>query len=166
MGCKNASKNSAICGINYIRKRIGYDDFLKDYAFTRKIDRANLNEVLAELEEAARPFATIEEWFRHIEEYTRLLRLKSMKRQEDREGVRLMTLHSAKGLEFDTVFLVEANEGKMPYKKAKTDAETEEERRLFYVGMTRAKEVLKVSYVKTKNGKETSPSRFVDELLE
>ena len=126
----------------------------------------NLNEVLAELEEAARPFATIEEWFRHIEEYTRLLRLKSMKRQEDREGVRLMTLHSAKGLEFDTVFLVEANEGKMPYKKAKTDAETEEERRLFYVGMTRAKEVLKVSYVKTKNGKETSPSRFVDELLE
>ena len=48
----------------------------------------------------------------------------------------------------------------MPYKKAKTDAETEEERRLFYVGMTRAKEVLKVSYVKTKNGKETSPSPF------
>ena len=93
--------------------------FCKDYAFTRKIDRANLNEVLAELEEAARPFATIEEWFRHIEEYTRLLRLKSMKRQEDREGVRLMTLHSAKGLEFDTVFLVEANEGKMPYKKDK-----------------------------------------------
>ena len=163
---KMLRKTAPYAGINYIRKRIGYDDFLKDYAFTRKIDRANLNEVLAEREEAARPFATIEEWFRHIEEYTRLLRLKSMKRQEDREGVRLMTLHSAKGLEFDTVFLVEANEGKMPYKKAKTDAETEEERRLFYVGMTRAKEVLKVSYVKTKNGKETSPSRFVDELLE
>lgn len=90
---------------------------MKDYAFTRKIDRANLNEVLAELEEAARPFATIEEWFRHIEEYTRLLRLKSMKRQEDREGVRLMTLHSAKGLEFDTVFLVEANEGRCHIRK-------------------------------------------------
>ena len=151
---KMLRKTAPYAGINYIRKRIGYDDFLKDYAFTRKIDRANLNEVLAELEEAARPFATIEEWFRHIEEYTRLLRLKSMKRQEDREGVRLMTLHSAKGLEFDTVFLVEANEGKMPYKKAKTDAETEEERRLFYVGMTRAKEVLKVSYSKKqKTGK-------------
>ena len=60
-----------------------------------KIDRANLNEVLAELEEL-RAFCNVEEWFRHIEEYTRLLRLKSMKRQEDREGVRLMTLHSAK----------------------------------------------------------------------
>ena len=55
----------------------------------------------------------------------------------------------------------------MPYKKAKTDAETEEERRLFYVGMTRAKEVLKVSYVKTKKrGKRQVLSRFVDELLE
>lgn len=163
---KMLRKTAPYAGINYIRKRIGYDDFLKDYAFARKIDRADLNEVLAELEEAARPFATIEEWFRHIEEYTRMLQLKAKRRQEDKEGVRLMTLHSAKGLEFDTVFLVEANEGKMPYKKAKTEAETEEERRLFYVGMTRAKEVLKVSYVKTKNGKETSPSRFVDELLE
>ena len=163
---KMLRKTAPYAGINYIRKRIGYDDFLKDYAFARKIDRADLNEVLAEREEAARPFATIEEWFRHIEEYTRMLQLKAKRRQEDKEGVRLMTLHSAKGLEFDTVFLVEANEGKMPYKKAKTEAETEEERRLFYVGMTRAKEVLKVSYVKTKNGKETSPSRFVDELLE
>ncbi len=163
---KMLRKTAPYAGINYIRKRIGYDDFLKDYAFARKVDRADLNEVLAELEEAARPFATIEEWFRHIEEYTRMLQLKAKRRQEDKEGVRLMTLHSAKGLEFDTVFLVEANEGKMPYKKAKTEAETEEERRLFYVGMTRAKEVLKVSYVKTKNGKETSPSRFVDELLE
>ena len=72
---KMLRKTAPYAGINYIRKRIGYDDFLKDYAFTRKIDRANLNEVLAELEEAARPFATIEEWFRHIEEYTRLLRL-------------------------------------------------------------------------------------------
>ena len=54
----------------------------------------------------------------------------------------------------------------MPYQKAKKDAEIEEERRLFYVGMTRAKEMLKVCYVKTKNGREVSPSRFVDELLE
>ena len=66
---------------------------------------------------------------------------------------------------FATFFLVGANEGQMPYKKAKKDSETEEERRLFYVGMTRAKDVLKICYVKTKNGKEVSPSRFVDEIL-
>lgn len=77
-----------------------------------------------------------------------------------------MTLHAAKGLEFDTVFLIEANEGRIPYKKARTEAETEEERRLFYVGMTRAKNLLRICYVKTKNGKDTDPSRFVEELLD
>ena len=77
-----------------------------------------------------------------------------------------MTLHAAKGLEFDAVFLIGANEGMIPYRKAKTDAQTEEERRLFYVGMTRARDSLKITYVKTKNGKETSPYRFVSELLE
>ena len=77
-----------------------------------------------------------------------------------------MTLHAAKGLEFHTVFLIGANEGRIPYQKAKTDEQIEEERRLFYVGMTRAREELKITYVKTKNGKDVSPSRFVDELLE
>lgn len=163
---KMLAKMAPYAGIQYIRKRIGYDDYIKDYAYTRKIDRSELNEIFAELEEAARPFATIEEWFRHIEEYTQMLKLKAQRRRDDQEGVRLMTLHSAKGLEFDTVFLIEANEGKTPYKKARTDREIEEERRLFYVGMTRAKEVLKICYVKIKNGKETSPSRFVDELME
>lgn len=152
--------------IQYIRKRIGYDDFLKDYAYTHKVERSDLNEVLAEISEAARPFTSLEEWFRHVEEYSEALRKKEQRRDTAREGVRLMTLHAAKGLEFDTVFLVGANEGQMPYKKAKTDRETEEERRLFYVGMTRAKEILKICYVKTKNGKEVSPSRFVDELLD
>ena len=152
--------------IQYIRKRIGYDDFLKDYAYTHKVERSDLNEVLAEISEAARPFTSLEEWFRHEEEYSEALRKKEQRRDTAREGVRLMTLHAAKGLEFDTVFLVGANEGQMPYKKAKTDRETEEERRLFYVGMTRAKEILKICYVKTKNGKEVSPSRFVDELLD
>lgn len=84
----------------------------------------------------------------------------------EQEGVRLMTLHAAKGLEFNTVWLIEVNEGQIPYKKAKTDQQTEEERRLFYVGMTRAREQLTVCYVKTKNGKASDPSRFVDELLE
>ena len=77
-----------------------------------------------------------------------------------------MTLHAAKGLEFNTVFLIEANEGRMPYKKAVSEKAAEEERRLFYVGMTRAKDVLKICYVKEKNGKEAAPSRFVDELLD
>ena len=64
------------------------------------------------------------------------------------------------------MLLIGANEGRMPYKKALGEKAEEEERRLFYVGMTRAKNVLKICYVKEKNGKETAPSRFVDELLD
>ena len=161
---KMLSRMAPYAAIQYIRKRIGYDDFLKDYAYTHKAERSALNEVLSEIEEAARPFPSLREWFRHVEEYTEALKKKERQKDKVREGVRLMTLHAAKGLEFDTVFLVGANEGQMPYKKAKRDSEIEEERRLFYVGMTRAKEMLKICYVKTKNGKELSPSRFVDEL--
>ena len=163
---KMLAKMAPYAGIQYIRKRIGYDDFIKDYAYTHNMERQDLNEILAELEESARPYTTIEEWFRHIEEYTETLRIKERQKSMEQEGVRLMTLHAAKGLEFDTVWLIEVNEGQIPYKKAKTDQQTEEERRLFYVGMTRAREQLTVCYVKTKNGKASDPSRFVDELLE
>ena len=95
--------------------------------------------------------ASIEEWFVHIGEYTEVLRMKERQKNMNQEGVRLMTLHAAKGLEFDTVFLIETNEGRIPYKKAKTDRETEEERRLFYVGMTRARET--ADYLLRKNKK-------------
>lgn len=163
---KMLAKMAPYAGIQYIRKRIGYDDFIRDYAYTHHTERSDLNEILAELEESAKQYASIEEWFRHIERYTEMLRLKDQQKSAKQEGVRLMTLHAAKGLEFDSVFLIEANEGQIPYKKAKTEMETEEERRLFYVGMTRAKERLTVCYVKTKNGKASEPSRFVDELME
>ena len=63
------------------------------------------------------------------------------------------------------VFIIEGNEGSIPYRKARRKEELEEERRLFYVAMTRAKDKLIISYVKEKNGKDLSPSRFVEELL-
>lgn len=162
---KMLMKMAPYAAIQYIRKRIGYDDFLKEYAFTHQINRSDLNEVLAEIEEAAKAFSSVEEWFAHVEEYTETLKVKEKERNRLRPGVRLMTIHASKGLEFKQVFLIAANEGRIPYQKAKTDKEIEEERRLFYVAMTRAKDFLKICYVKIKNGKEVTPSRFVDELL-
>ena len=162
---KMLMKMAPYAAIQYIRKRIGYDDFLKEYAFTHQINRSDLNEVMAEIEEAAKAFTSVEEWFTHVEEYTETLRAKEKERNRPRPGVRLMTIHASKGLEFKQVFLIAANEGRIPYQKAKTDKEIEEERRLFYVAMTRAKDFLKICYVKIKNGKEVTPSRFVDELL-
>ena len=162
---KMLMKMAPYAAIQYIRKRIGYDDFLKEYAFTHQINRSDLNEVLAEIEEGAKAFSSVEEWFAHVEEYTETLKVKEKERNRPRPGVRLMTIHASKGLEFKQVFLIAANEGRIPYQKAKTDKEIEEERRLFYVAMTRAKDFLKICYVKIKNGKEVTPSRFVDELL-
>ena len=121
---------------------------------------------MAELMEASKPYTALEEWFAHIEEYTEALKQRQSRRDTEGDGVRLMTMHAAKGLEFNSVFIIEANEGQIPFKRALREQKIQEERRLFYVAMTRAKELLKIVYVKTKNGKEISPSRFVGELLE
>lgn len=150
--------------IQYIRKRMGYDEFLKEYAAYRKISSEDLFAVLEEIWQNSKGYGTIKEWFDHIESYGKMLKEQNKKNGE-KEGVNLMTMHAAKGLEFDTVFVIEANEGSCPYKKATADEEIEEERRLFYVAMTRAKRKLVISYVKEKNGKDLLPSRFVSELL-
>ena len=149
--------------IQYIRKRMGYDEFLKEYAAYRKISSEDLFAVLEEIWQNSKGYGTIKEWFEHIESYGKMLKEQNKKNGE-KEGVNLMTMHAAKGLEFDTVFVIEANEGSCPYKKATADEEIEE-RRLFYVAMTRAKRKLVISYVKEKNGKDLLPSRFVSELL-
>lgn len=150
--------------IQYIRKRMGYDEFLKEYAAYRKISSEDLFALLEEIWQNSKGYGTIKEWFEHIENYGKMLKEQNKKNGE-KEGVNLMTMHAAKGLEFDTVFVIEANEGSCPYKKATADEEIEEERRLFYVAMTRAKRKLVISYVKEKNGKDLLPSRFVSELL-
>ena len=161
---KMISDKTPYAAIQYIRKRMGYDEFLKEYAAYRKISSEDLFAVLEEIWQNSKGYGTIKEWFEHIESYGKMLKEQNKKNGE-KEGVNLMTMHAAKGLEFDTVFVIEANEGSCPYKKATADEEIEEERRLFYVAMTRAKRKLVISYVKEKNGKDLLPSRFVSELL-
>lgn len=159
-------KNMAPYGaIQYIRKHIGYDEFLKEYAAFRKINMEDLKEVLREIEERAKAFRMIEEWFTHIEEYSEELKRQSQQKETDPEAITFMTMHGSKGLEFDLVFIIGANETITPYKKAETKEEVEEERRMFYVAMTRARKKLIISYTKERNGKSMAQSRFVGELL-
>jgi DNA helicase-2/ATP-dependent DNA helicase PcrA len=84
-------------------------------------------------------------------------------RENTENAVTLATLHSAKGLEFDTVFIIDVNEGIMPYKKAVLDKDIEEERRLFFVGMTRARDSLYLCSVSTLRDEDAEVSRFVKE---
>ncbi len=161
---KMIENKTPYAAIQYIRKSIGYEEFLKEYASYRQMNYEEIIEVLDEIQERAKEFKNIAEWFEHIEKYGKMLKLREMCGRNE-EGINLITMHGAKGLEYDTVFIIEANEGITPYKKAELLDEIEEERRLFYVAMTRAKKELIISYVKEKNGKAISPSRFVNELL-
>lgn len=76
-----------------------------------------------------------------------------------------MTMHGAKGLEFPVVYIPDANEGVAPHNKAALDADMEEERRMFYVAMTRAKDRLHVYYTKERYHKRQEVSRFVREYM-
>jgi DNA helicase-2/ATP-dependent DNA helicase PcrA len=76
----------------------------------------------------------------------------------------IATMHSAKGLEFHTVFIPDANEGIIPHKKAALPEDIEEERRLLYVAMTRAKKALYIYSAKERYNKVAPWSRFIDEL--
>lgn len=87
-----------------------------------------------------------------------------MNSKSSNKGITVTTMHSAKGLEFDVVFILEANEGLAPYKKASKPEEIEEERRMFYVAMTRARNHLHIYEVKEYYNKDLEPSRFLTEL--
>ena len=163
---KVISRMTPYAAIQYIRKSVGYDLFLNEYAIKRKMKLEDLQELIREMEERAKEFKTIEEWFDHIEKYTEELRMQAVTRTENRNAVSLMTFHAAKGLEYDTVFIIGANEDVTPYKKAELPEEMEEERRMFYVAMTRAKKHLMISYVREKNGKAMEQSRFLGELFQ
>ena len=163
---KVISRMTPYAAIQYIRKSVGYDLFLNEYAIKRKMKLEDLQELIREMEERAKEFKTIEEWFDHIEKYTEELRMQAVTRTENRNAVSLMTFHAAKGLEYDTVFIIGANEDVTPYKKAELPEEMEEERRMFYVAMTRAKKHLTISYVREKNGKAMEQSRFLGELFQ
>lgn len=158
---KMLEKMAPYAAINYIRHGIGYDDYISEYAQYRNLNKEDLYDILDELQASAKGFHNYEAWELHIQEYTDELREKAKKKQENPNAVTLSTLHSAKGLEFKSVFIIDANQGITPYKRAVLDKDIEEERRLFYVGMTRAIEDLTICSVKEMHNKASDVSQFV-----
>lgn len=160
-------KNMApVAAVNYIRKAIGYDDYLREYAQYRRMKPEELLEVADQLSESAAGFQSFDQWLVHMKEYGEELNNRAKSGQTKAEGVALMTMHSSKGLEYKIVYILDANEGVTPHQKAVLPADLEEERRMFYVAMTRAKERLHVNYVQERYGKKQDVSRFVREYLE
>lgn len=150
-------------GISYIRKGIGYDEFIKEYALEHGIRADELFQTLEEIMESAKDKKTYAEFFDYMEDYKRQLEEDIRGRDEKKEGISLVTMHSCKGLEYEAVFLIDANESIMPFHKAVLDEDIEEERRLFYVALTRAKTYLNVFYVEERFNKKLPVSRFLEE---
>ena len=163
---KILKKLAPVAAVNYIRKAIGYDEYLKDYAEYRRMKPEELLELADQIQESASGYKTMDAWLLHMEEYGEQLKQQAQNREvRDQDCVALMTMHSAKGLEFPIVYIMDANERVTPHHKAVLDADLEEERRMFYVAMTRAKDRLHVYYTKERYGKPQERSRFIDEYL-
>ncbi len=150
--------------VNYIRKACGYDEYLREYAKKRRLRPEELFETADSLQESAAGFTTWEAWTAHMEEYREQLKRQAEGQESRREGVNLMTMHSSKGLEFKVVYILDANEGVTPHHKAVLEPDLEEERRMFYVAATRARERLHVFAVKERYHRAQELSRFVEEL--
>ncbi len=158
-------KMEPYAAIQYIRKGIGYEDYLAEYAQFRRMSMDDLTEILDQIQETAKDYQTVQDWFAYIDAYGEELAAQmEAGRKVDQKGVTLTTMHSAKGLEYEVVFVMDINEGITPHKKAVKDADLEEERRLLYVALTRAKTYLFLYSVKELYQKEAKASRYISEI--
>ena len=149
-------------GVNFIRKGMGYEAFLIKEAREKKRDVSEIIETLDLIADSTRKVSGYPDWLEQIDAYEAALAESSQDRGQN--AVQLVTMHSAKGLEYTTVILPDVNEGNVPQKKADKIDNPEEERRVFYVAMTRAKEKLFLFYLKKNIEKKVLPSRFLKEI--
>lgn len=150
--------------LRYIRNVVGYDEYIEEYCDMNGVESDDCYSILGDLENSAAEYNNFNDWFVHMDKYKDELIEARKKSNENDKGVRLMTFHSSKGLEFDIVYIIDVNEGSVPYKKAKGVDEIEEERRMFYVAMTRARKKLFICYCVENFGKSIGKSDFVIEL--
>ncbi len=155
---------SPYLGIQYIRRKMQFESYLRKKAGT---DYQKLNEWLEILEilcEEATGFKDYSSWFTFQDTFKTEMNKKDVKKEED--GIKLMTVHGSKGLEFENVWIPDLNEGIFPYGHMQTEETIEEERRLLYVAMTRAKKSLGLTYVTGTKDRPRLMSRFLNMLIE
>lgn len=190
------SRLSPGLAVTYVLKAVGYERYLRYLAGGNQEKWDEWREILEWLRADAARFSNLREWKEVQELHAmELERGKAGSRpdmgkskkdvgrgggQSDRQPsratveetdkagprIRLMTVHGSKGLEFDTVILPDCNETVFPHGRFQTDAEVEEERRIFYVAMTRAKENLELLYQTGTKERPRLPSRFLKPLLQ
>ena len=148
--------NPAAC-VLYIKNGCNYEKYLQQYLKEKGIKFSKLSDIINIIQYDAQKYETVEAWMKHaIDNET----------AKECEGVNIITMHSAKGLEFEVVFIVDANQGLIPSARAIKQDEVEEERRLFYVAMTRTKKKLHIFGMRQNLGNTMQMSQFVGEALQ
>jgi DNA helicase-2/ATP-dependent DNA helicase PcrA len=151
---KNSRKPEVAAEVRRAAERNGYveepPDGLGEQEQTRQKDLARLIELALEFDDGS---ATVRDFAKDL--------VARFGEEGGARGINLLTYHRAKGLEFDAVFLPRLNEGELPFRRAQTEDALAEERRLLYVGITRARRYLYVSHI---YGGRSAPSRFLAEI--
>ena len=153
--------------IRYIRQVIGYDAYIKEQYDKNTSDK--LLQIADDFQTLAKGYQVFWELTDYISQFRKNMKEKQQKRDFDSvspkpNGICLMTMHASKGLEFDTVYLPDVIEGKIPSRQSSSFEAIEEERRMFYVAMTRAKKELHILYCDQEEGR-NKPSRFLEPIL-
>lgn len=162
---KYLKQTSAYLAVQYICRVMGYEEYLKECGRKGKQNADRLEEwfsVLDYLKEDAKEYRNIKEWVKALEtKYDKVQR----NRNQMNEKLHLMTVHASKGLEFDHVYIPGCNEKTFPYGSMPDGETCEEERRIFYVAMTRAKKSLELLYLSGTKERPRLPSRFLNPIL-
>lgn len=155
--------------LSYIRKGAGYEEYLHLYAIENNIPMSGLLKQLEQLVQECSKFNTLEQWINSIDSAQNSEGQNFGKKSSGEGGtnnrINIMTMHGSKGLEFKAVFIVDANQGIIPTSKALRERDFEEERRLFYVAITRAIDYLNIYAVEERLGCPIEVSMFVEEML-
>ncbi|MBS2968426.1 ATP-dependent helicase [Metabacillus sp. KIGAM252] len=162
---KQISKMAPLDALSLIEKKMGLADAIKKRGNEgNKMEKGS--DDLQDLKVAAKKFGTIAELIEHADHMTALSADIKRSGRNQANGVRLMTIHRSKGLEFPYVYVLGAVDGSIPHDFSLESARNgdftsfEEERRLLYVAMTRAQYELYLSAPQTRRGKKSAPSRF------
>lgn len=170
------SKLSAYGAVMFFCNVMGYEKWLLSKYHDENRAKKILH-ILSEIKKSSKQFGSIREWLCAIEkmdnakskvsisgDMNKNVKSGSATDEKATDALTIMTMHSAKGLEFKNVYIPDINEGNIPHGKNQTTEEMEEERRLFYVALTRTKEKLWLLSVKNTKEKPAFPSRFLKEL--
>jgi len=164
----NLAHLSPHLAINFIETELGYLEYLEDNAKRLGYHYETLRNLLAVLKTVARHTSSIVDFMDRLKSLSNIMREAS----KTTSDLKLSTIHGSKGLEYDTVFLIDVEDGIFPSKRS-TEQSTkgdlhgiEEERRLFYVAMSRAKTTLEILSTKFRGGKYVKVSQFIDEVKE